>query len=205
MSDRFTVADQASDRSDVHGDDGDSQLVIRASAGDRAAVAELYRRHAATALRAAYSVARNRHDAEDAASEAFARVIARVMTPGLASAVPFRPYLLRACRNAAIDVRRDAARCSPTGDVRGHDGPDQGDQPGDRLIGGAEHDLVDRLLRELPPRWRMVLSLTEIRGMATREAAPLLGLSANGTAQLAVRSRAGLRARLLRAGRDTPR
>jgi hypothetical protein len=63
----------------------------------------------------------------------------------------------------------------------------------------AETALVSQAFADLPERWRSVLWLTEVEGMAPREAAEVLGLSANGAAQLAVRARAGLRERYLQA------
>jgi lipoprotein-anchoring transpeptidase ErfK/SrfK len=70
-----------------------------------------------------------------------------------------------------------------------------GSGPSDRLLAGEDRDMVGRAFADLPPRWRAVLWLTEVEGMAPRDAAPLLGLTPNAAAQLAVRARTRLRER----------
>lgn len=173
----------------------DHELVARA---DDDAFAELYRRHADAAWRVAMAVAGNRHDAADAVSEAFTRVF-QAATRGRLAGVPFRPYLLAATRNAAVDLHRRAARVHPTHEVPERVLGAAADGPTERLVGDLDRALVAQAFADLPERWRSVLWLTEVEGMAPREAAGVLGLSANGCAQLAVRARAGLRERYLQA------
>ena len=177
--------------------DTEAPLVARAADGDHMAVAELYRRHAGAALRAARAVTGNSHDAEDAMSEAFMRVLQALGTQRLAPDVRFRAYLLTSSRHAAVDVVRRSARCQPTELADQLDGPADGPQPGDRLVAEVDAELVGRVFRQLPPTWQMVLVLVDVDGMALKEAAVRLGLSPNGAAQLAVRARAGLRSRFL--------
>jgi RNA polymerase sigma factor (sigma-70 family) len=180
--------------------DDDAALVQRAAAGEVAAFEELYRRHSQAAWRVAQAVAPNRDDAADAVAEAFTRVLASLPTGRLAEGAPFRPYLLAATRNAAIDIIRRTSRTRPTDDDGLLDAEsDRPETPADRILAGDDADVVVRAFRDLPERWRSVLWLTEVEGIPAREVAPLLGLTANGTAQLAVRARAGLRERYLQA------
>ncbi len=160
-------------------------------------VDELYRRHAREALHVARSITRNRDDAADAVAEAFAGVF-EAMAAGrehLAEPEIFRAYFLSATRNAAIDIVRRAGRLTATDQDQALDGAATGAGPSDRLVAGEDRALVAEAYAELPPRWRAVLWLTEVEDMAPREAAPLLHLTPNNVAQLAVRARSRLRER----------
>ena len=178
--------------------DDDTRLVTRAAAGEVGAFEELYRRHSQAAWRVAQSVVHNSDDAADAVAEAFTRVLASLPSGRLAVGAPFRPYLLAATRNAAIDILRRSGRVRPTDDSE-LDGPALRPTPLERAELTADSDVVVQAFRELPERWRSVLWLTEVEGMPARDVAPMLGLTPNGTAQLAVRARAGLRERYLQA------
>ena len=178
----------------------DDELVTAAAGGNRTAFEELYRRHCDAAWGVAMSVTRDRNDAADAVSDAFTRMFTAVETGRLVG-VPFRPYLLTATRNASIDILRRSSRVEPTDEIDDARLPRTREvaTPADAVMLGAETALVAQAFADLPERWRSVLWLTEVEGMAPREAAEVLGLSANGAAQLAVRARAGLRERYLQA------
>ncbi len=177
-------------------------LVDQACHGDSAAFEELYRRHAQAAWRMAQAVTRNADDAADAVAEAFSRVFAAMLRGSFRTDAPFRPYLLTATRNAAIDTIRHGKRTVPTDDATIDLRDDR--TPGERVDRTADADLVSAAFRTLPERWRSVLWLTEVEGLPPRAAADILGLTPNGTSQLAVRARAGLRERYLQAHlRDT--
>jgi RNA polymerase sigma factor (sigma-70 family) len=176
----------------------DAVLVDRVLAGFDDAFDELYRRHANAAWRVGQAVAGNSHDAADAVSEAFARVLQAVKAGRLQDGDAFKSYLLAATRNSALDALRRNGRSQPTDD-EALDGPAEDGSPADRVAGDADAAVVAAAFRNLPERWRSVLWLTEVEGVATKDAAQQLGLSPNGTAQLAVRARAGLRDRYLQA------
>lgn len=175
----------------------DTELACRAGAGDLEAFETLYRRHVEAAWRMALAVTANPDDAADAVSDAFTRVF-QALPDRLHAADYFLPYLLAAVRNAAIDVlRRGRLRASDPREE--HDWSALGSEPAELMVAGADAALMARAFRSLPERWRSVLWLTEVEGIPAREAAGLLGVSANGVAQLAVRARAGLRQRYLQA------
>ncbi len=176
----------------------DADLARLASAGDLAAFEELYRRHVEAAWRMALAVTSNPHDAADAVSDAFTRVLqALPLRPQAAG--HFLPYLLAAVRNAAIDGLRRGGRRG-TGRAGEHDDlASLVPGPGDRLEADVEATMVGCAFRSLPERWRSVLWLTEVEGIAARDVAVLLGMTPNGVAQLAVRARTGLRQRYLQA------
>ncbi|HEV7888528.1 MAG TPA: sigma-70 family RNA polymerase sigma factor [Acidimicrobiales bacterium] len=178
----------------------DAELSARAAQGDREAFEELYRRHARTAMRVAYRVTGNIHDASDAVSDAFARVMQALPKGQLDDDARFRPYLMTATRHAAVDVLRRAGRAIPSDTSDEDNAPAQtAAGPHELLMDGVDSSLVAAAFRALPERWRSVLWLTEVQGIPAREAAGILGVSPNGVAQLAVRARAGLRERYLQA------
>ena len=177
----------------------DAALVSLAATGDVDAFEQLYRRHVQAAWRVAQAVAGNPDDATDAVADAFIRVFQSVRLGRLDDAAHFRPYLLSASRNAAVDVLRRTGRIRPTDTLDNLDSPSEWGVPSEAMLDGVDSSLVAAAFRSLPERWRSVLWLTEVEGITPKEAAPLLGVSPNGVAQLAVRARAGLRERFLQA------
>src|SRR5687768_15274999 len=177
----------------------DADLAIEAAAGSSAAFDALYRRHADVAFRVAYSVTGKPEDAADAVSDAFTRVLQALPAGRLADASLFRSYLLTATRNAAIDVSRRGGRLHHTDRLDVLDDGTKVASPTERLAEREDATLVASAFRSLPERWRSVLWLTEVEGIAPKEAAALLGVTPNNAAQLAVRARAGLRERFVQA------
>jgi RNA polymerase sigma factor (sigma-70 family) len=151
---------------------------------DGISVEELYRRHAAAAWGVANSVLRNPDDAADAVADAFTNVLRKAPSPA-----EFRPYLLAAARNAAIDIRRRARRSEPEDAV---DRPDHR-EPVDRLVAQEDREAVAEAFARLPERWRSALWLIDVEQLSTEEAGTVLGVSANNAAQLATRARGRLR------------
>jgi RNA polymerase sigma factor (sigma-70 family) len=177
----------------------DSELTTRVAGGDVAAFDELYRRHADAAWRVAQAIAANAEDAADAVAEAFINVFQALPAGRLTHGVPFRPYLLKATRNAAIDTLRRGQRVRPTDELGHLDGTALTAGPSEHVVIGEEVALVAGAFRDLPERWRSVLWLTEVEGMPARDAATVLGMSPNAVAQLSARARAGLRRGYLQA------
>ena len=177
----------------------DAELASLAGEGDSTAFGELYRRHAPAAWRVAQAVTGNPDDAADAVSDAFARVLQALPAGRLTSGELFRPYLLTATRNAAIDVLRRGGKSTPTSDVDRLDSASVRSGPPERLLEGEDSSFVVEAFKSLPERWRSVLWLSAVEGMAPSEIGPLLGVTANTAAQLGVRARAGLRERFLQA------
>lgn len=165
----------------------DAELIDSTRAGDAEAYGELYRRHYHAGRAAAQALTRNRCDADDLISEAFARVL-RASRSGGGPDVSFRPYLVAAVRN----VFYDRVRCNrelPSDDVF-----DEMNLLLATAVNDHEHDAsVTAALALLPKRWQRVLWHTEVEGRSAAEIAPLLGLAPNAVAALAYRAREGLR------------
>ncbi len=192
---QVTTYDMTTISEDVRGDVGaagpsDADLLARVRAGDRDAYGELWVRHEPAASSLARYLTRSNHDADDVVADAFARVL-RAIDGGAGPTEAFRPYLLTAVRRTAWRRSEDASRHRLGAEE------DEADRLDLRLTVDAEdrtdEGLVLQAFQELPERWQLVLWLTEIEGQPPAAVAPLLGLSANATAALAVRAREGLR------------
>ena len=196
------VVDLRSRKMQIEVETTDGDLSRGAIAGDADAFEALYVRHADAAWRVAQAVATTREDAADAVSEAFTRMLQALADGRIRADVAFRPYLLATTRNAAIDQYRYRARVTATADVS--EPPATGPTPPEQAADAFDAGLVSEAFRALPERWRSVLWLTEVEGMPVHEVGNRLGLSPNGTAQLARRARIGLRERYLQAHLQAP-
>ena len=162
----------------------DRALAERFLGGDERAFALLYERHGKSVLAVCMGVLGSRHDAEDAAQEAFA-----ALALSLRKAVPehIPAWLTRVARNAAIDVARR----------RRSDTPADGALP-DRAARAegatAELESVMAGIRELPESQRTALLMRELAGHSYREIAALLELDEAAVHGLIARARISLRA-----------
>lgn len=162
--------------------DHDLLHAIRTST-DRAAYAELYRRHVDAARAAAYRIA-PKLDQDDVVSESFTRIL-QALENGAGPGESFRPYLYQTVRRVSIDFSVAAGGEVPVDGVELPD-PDSLHDIAD-VIG--DQTAVAQTLAALPERWQAVLWYTEVEGFAPREAARLLGLSANNVSQIRRRAR----------------
>jgi RNA polymerase sigma factor (sigma-70 family) len=174
----------------------DAALLERVRAGDRDAYGELYVRHEPAATSLARYLTRSNHEADDVVADAFARVL-RAIKGGAGPTEAFRPYLLTAVRRT---VWRHAEESNHHRLAASEDEAELLDlrlsvEPEDR----TDEGIILRAFQELPERWQLVLWHTEIEGQPPAAVAPLLGLSPNATAALAVRAREGLRQAFLQA------
>jgi|GEM_PF-572036 len=193
------MTDQTSSLHDVApaAERSDADLVLRTRSGDAGAYAELWRRHYASGIAVARSIT-STFDADDLVQEAFARIYQAIQKGGGPTG-SFRAYLFTSIRNTAAGWGR-ARREAPIDELDTVADPSSTDQ--------AANDALDRSLsaqafRSLPSRWQEVLWYSEIEQMKPAEIAPLLGMSAGATAQLAFRAREGLREAWIRAHLST--
>jgi RNA polymerase sigma factor (sigma-70 family) len=167
----------------------DAVLLLHTREGDGEAYGSLYLRHVAAARVLARQLARDPSEADELVAESFTRVLGMLHRGGGPEAA-FRPYLLSTMRRLHVDRRVAERKTEPTDDLTAHDpGTPFVDRPADEL----ERSIVSTAFASLPERWRLVLWHTEVEGLQPAQVAPLLGITANATAALAVRARAGLR------------
>ena len=179
----------------------DDALARDAAAGGVEAFGELYRRHAPAAWGVAQAILRNSDDASDAVAEAFTKVLKAIVAGGGAAVetLEFRPYLLAATRNAAIDLVRRRSRIEPSERIERAAPTAAFGQPVDHVVAREEEAIVVEAFGRLPERWRTALWLIDVERLSTRDAASVLGVEPNNAAQLAARARARLREQFLQA------
>ena len=168
-------------------DDGTLMMAVRE--GSVETFAELYRRHAAVAAAYARRFVRQSADEHDIVAEAFLRILG-ILLRGLGPQEEFRPYLLRAVRNAAYDRARADRKLELTDELSVLEGMEPFR---DTVVERLDRALVLQAFQALPARWQEVLWLTLIEEMPVEAAAEQLGINANSLTSLAYRAREGLR------------
>ncbi|CAA9571075.1 MAG: hypothetical protein AVDCRST_MAG49-3621 [uncultured Thermomicrobiales bacterium] len=152
------------------GDADDAELVARAKT-DRAAFAPLYARYLPAILGYCRSRLRDATEAEDAASQVFAKAMVALPT---CRDDAFRPWLFAIARNTVVDAvrrRRPADPIDAAGEI-----PDHGPGPETFAVEDDERRAVRTLLLHLTPDQRRVVEL-RLAGFTGAEIAAALGLS----------------------------
>lgn len=163
----------------------DTVLVSRAADGDQLAFSELVSRHYRRALRVAYGMVKNRHDAEDITQEAFAKAYKRL--PKFEGKSAFYTWLYRIITNLCIDRMRKKKRRKNVDNP--NDAAHQNVQNGGQLWASYDHsspenrrlrqDTIQRLrtaFEALPEIHQAVITLREIEGQSYEDIAQTLGL-----------------------------
>ncbi|SEA35393.1 RNA polymerase sigma factor [Leifsonia sp. 21MFCrub1.1] len=176
-----------------YADQPDDELILRVRNGDSDAYAELWRRYFPLAVRVARR-STSRFDPEDLASEAFLTVLSAIRN-GQGPDHAFRVYLMTVVRNMSAKwgsrqmeiVLEDPYQAAPPPPVDG--------------LAALERDpRMVAAFTSLPVRTRSVLWYTIVEGFTPTELAPMLGISSNAAAVLALRGRKALRKAWLQAG-----
>jgi RNA polymerase sigma factor (sigma-70 family) len=162
----------------------DAALVQRFRAGYEDAFGVLYERHRAGVLAVCIGVLGSRHDAEDAAQDAFAALATALRTNPPRE---LRPWLARVARNAAIDVIRRRRAVTEADETL------EGQAPGTADV-RFELESVFAGLRQLPETQRTALLMRELAGHSYQEIGTLLELDESAVRGLIARARIGLRA-----------
>jgi RNA polymerase sigma-70 factor (ECF subfamily) len=127
----------------------------------------------ALAFRVAYSVLRQRQDAEDCAQEAFARAFRRFAE--LRDREKFRAWLVKMTWHLALDRRRADKRRLVREDTAMRLRPQAGDAEADAIASERAARLW-RAIDALPEKLRVVTVLAAIEGHGIRDVAALLGI-----------------------------
>jgi RNA polymerase sigma-70 factor (ECF subfamily) len=163
----------------------DKVLVQRAARGDEIAFSELVTRHYRRALRVAYGLLKDKHDAEDVLQDAFARVHARLKDFEGSSA--FYTWLYRIVVNLSIDTmrRRRRERRVDLEDETARDALRGGEELWPRYRDGGPDETaeraelaakLDRAFKGLPEIHQAVIVLRELEGFSYEEIAETLGI-----------------------------
>ena len=165
------MSSQRSDRD--HGKPEDAELVERARAGEDAAFRALVERYQERVFWVARGMVGNDEDARDVAQEAFVRVYRSLERFDVR--MRFFTWLYQIVTNLSIDhLRRSSKRRGVSLDV-------VGDVPGELaadyagLAGSELRERVQRVLDELPPKYKAVMVLSDLEGIGAREIAEMTG------------------------------
>jgi RNA polymerase sigma-70 factor (ECF subfamily) len=175
--------------------DRDRALVERCQAGDSAAFGNLYARYYERLLRFCMRRLNDRHEAEDAAQEAFAR--AWKALPNFAGERRFYPWLTVIAGNICTDMLRRRSRSTPTDDVElGSHQPfgGSGAETSEELVlASVDGELVNRALGRLSTRHRHVLAMREGSGWTYQQIADHEGVEIGTIETLLWRARQALK------------
>ncbi len=167
----------------------DAALISAVRGGSADAYSHLYTRHVGAARSLARQLCTSPPAADDAVSEAFARML-QVLRAGGGPDEAFRAYLLRSLRNNVYDRYRKEKWLRLTDDMEPHATTEEFT---DVAVETVEHDLASRAFRRLPQRWQAVLWHTTVEEVPPGKVAAILGTGANTVTSLAYRAREGLR------------
>lgn len=172
--------------------DPDTELVVLAGRGDRAAAGALVARHSARLYGLARRMLGNEADAEDVVQETFLKLWTHAARwhPGAAK---IETWLYRVTLNACYDRLR-RKRTAPLDEAL--ELPDAAPGPDQGLDAPALASAVAAALDELPERQRAAILLCHYDGCSNIAAAEILGLSVEAIESLLARGRRNLRARL---------
>ncbi len=144
----------------------DLALVEAAANGDCDSFTELCRRYYPAMVAIAHSVLGDRHLAEDAAQQAFAKAVRNL--PRLKKKDKFASWLAAICRNAAINLARDRENLHTAEDLSAIEAKSHRD-------GSAE--AVRQAISKLPAPAREVIYLRFYDGMSYEKISAVLGIS----------------------------
>ncbi len=175
--------------------DRDRALVERCQAGDSAAFGNLYARYYERLLRFCLRRLNDRHEAEDAAQEAFAR--AWKALPRFAGERRFYPWLTVIAGNICTDMLRRRSRSTPTDDMELTAQQPVGvvaeDTSEEMVLAAVDGELVNRALDRLSTRHRHVLAMREGSGWTYQQIADHEGVEIGTIETLLWRARQALK------------
>ena len=201
------------DRDGARADGDDERELVERARTDRAAFAELYRRHVQAVHAVAVRRSGSREVAEEATSAAFERALRSIdrfeWRPG-----GVRPWLFRIVSNEVAEIYRRRARLAgrrgqlamrrlsadehPDAWARaGREEPAPLDgSAGDELPGGLDRTVLHDAINRLSERHRAVITLRYLAGLSPADAAEQLGYTKPALAVHLHRALKALRAEL---------
>jgi RNA polymerase sigma-70 factor, ECF subfamily len=179
-------------------------LVAAAKAGDLNAFDTLVSRYERKIFRLAQNITQNKEDAEDAMQEAFLKAFehlgefegnSRFYTWLVRIAVNQALMKLRKRRpnQVSLDEEIDTGEEMLTREIE-----DWGPSPEERFKQAELGEILNNVIQDLDPSFRIVFQLRDIEELSTEETAELLGLSIPAVKSRLLRARLKLRQRLNR-------
>jgi RNA polymerase sigma-70 factor (ECF subfamily) len=168
----------------------ETDVLVRASQGDREAFGELYARYIERIFNYVYYRTGNTHDAEDLTARVFQRAMNHIHNY-TDRGVPFSAWLYRIAHNLVANWHRDRSRKQeiPISDLPVL--PAKGDHPETKLVRTEEQEAL--LIRRLPPERQHLLILKFVENLSNAEIGQIMGRSEGAIKSLYHRTLLALR------------
>jgi RNA polymerase sigma-70 factor (ECF subfamily) len=184
--------------------DPERALVLAAQAGDAASFEKLVSMYERKIFRLGMNITGNREDAEDVMQNAFLKAYEHL--GNFQGDSRFYTWLVRIAVNEGLMRlrKRRPNQVSLDEPIEGDDDllprevEDWGPSPEQRFAQTELHEILDKVIGELPEDFRTVFALRDIEELSTEETAQLLGLSVPAIKSRLLRARLRLRAKLNR-------
>ena len=136
---------------------------------------QLYLTYRQDMYKTAYSILKNKFDAEDAVHEAFIRIIGKLTNISEINCPQTRSYLIIIVKNAALKMLKEKRRLVyiDEGSAISNDVPDLVEE----IISNMEIEEIMRILRELSDDYYEILFLSLVMGSNISELSELLGIT----------------------------
>ncbi len=179
--------------------DDESALVAAAKGGDITAFETLVGRYERKIFRLTQNITQNREDAEDAMQEAFLKAFEHLQS--FEGNSRFYTWLVRIAVNQALMKLRKRRPNVVSLDEEVNTGEDMvprevedwGPSPADRYAQTELSEILNKVIGELDPPFRIVFQLRDIEELSTEETAEALGLSVPAVKSRLLRARLKLR------------
>lgn len=173
----------------------EDRLVARARAGDEAAFTILTERYSARLRRLLYRITRDCDAAQDALQEALTRAWLNIGR--FEGRARFYTWLTRIGINEAYNgMRRSNTEMLELDDQVGERVPAWGNRPDEVFESHELLTAIDQALGRLPLDYRTAVTLRDVEGLSTTEAAEILGIGERALKSRLHRGRMALRAQL---------
>jgi len=182
--------------------DDEHELVTAAKSGDQSAFEELVSRYEKKIFRLTMNITRNNEDAEDAMQDAFMKAYSHLN--GFEEGSRFYTWLVRIAANEALMRlrKRRPNQFSLDEPIEGdeemipRDIEDWGPSPEQRYAQSEMRDILNGVIDQLSPDFRVVFVLRDIEGLSTEETASTVGISVAAVKSRLLRARLRLRQKL---------
>ena len=168
----------------------DDELVRLVRGGGDDAFGVLWRRHYKFVLNVSYRYAK---DPDDIVSEAFLRTL-HALRCGKGPVTGFRPYVLRAVRNIAVNLTRDAHSLAYDSETLELVGNEYNDEEDKRI----DAELVMRAFAALPTKWQELIWLRDIQNIPPRILSEKKGVPVADISAMIYRAHEGLKQEWIR-------
>ena len=184
--------------------DNEAAFVAAAKAGDIAAFEDLVNRYERKIFRLSQHITQNNEDAQDVTQEAFLKAFEHLGE--FQGNSRFYTWLVRIAVNQALMKlrKRHNKDISLDEEIEGEDNSmpreieDWGPSPEQRYEQNELSSILDKVIGELDPSFRVVFQLRDVDELSTEETAEALGLSVPAVKSRLLRARLKLREKLNR-------